>query len=156
MPRMMRTSRIAVLIIAALMFGTTSCTMWGEKKTNSWKSVTAGEELTRLFWQEVKQKNWTEVRNHMSATVVGVNSNGTFDRDGTLTNIKKMDISDFQVGEVQTQISGEHLLVAYTLAARGTVDGRPLPTTVRYLSIWQLVRSGWVLVAQSEIPVAQS
>jgi hypothetical protein len=156
MPRMMRTSRSAVLVIGLLLLGTSSCTMWGEKKTNSWKTVTAGEELTRLFWQEVKQKNWTEVGYHMSSTVVGVDSNGTFDRDGMLTNIKKMDISDFQVGEVQTQISGEHLLVAYTLAARGTVDGRPLPATVRYLSVWQLVKSGWVLVAQSAIPVAQS
>jgi ketosteroid isomerase-like protein len=130
--------------------------MWGEKKTNSWKTVTAGEELTRLFWQEVKQKNWTEVSNHMSATVVGLNSNGTLDRDGMLSHFKKMDLSDFQIGEVQTQTSGEHLLVTYTLAARGTIEGHPLPATTRYLSVWQLVKSGWVLVAQSAVPVEQS
>ena len=51
MPRMMRTSRVAVLVIAVLMLGSASCTMWGEKKKNSWKTVTAGEELTRLYWQ---------------------------------------------------------------------------------------------------------
>jgi hypothetical protein len=156
MPRMMRCSRFAVLVIAVLMLGTTSCTMWGEKKLNSWKTVTAGEELTRLYWQEVKQKNWTELSNHTSATVVGLTPHGTLDRDGLMAHMKKMDISDFQIGEVQTQPSGEHLLVTYTLAVRGTIDGHPLPSTMRFMSVWQLLKSGWVLVAQTAIPVAQS
>lgn len=156
MPRMKRCSRFAVLVLALIMLGTTSCTMWGEKKTNSWKSVTAGEELTRLYWQEVKQKNWTELNNHMSATVVGLTPIGTLDRDGMMAHARKMNISDFQIGEVQTQLSGEHLLVTYTLAVNGTSDGKPLPKTMRFMSVWQLLKSGWVLVAQTAVPVAQS
>jgi hypothetical protein len=156
MPRMMRTSRVAVLIITLLLLGTTSCTMWGEKKKNSWKTVTAGEELTRLYWQEVKQKNWTELSNHTSATVVGLTAQGTLDRETMMAHIKKMDISDFQIGEVQTQPSGEHLLVTYTLALNGTIEGKPLPKSLRFMSVWQLVKSGWILVAQSAVPVAQS
>ena len=156
MPRMMRCSRFAVLLLAVLMLGTTSCTMWGEKKVNSWKTVTAGEELTRLYWQEVKQKNWTELNNHTSATVMGLTSQGTLDREAMMSHIKKMEITDFQIGEVQTQSSGEHLLVTYTLALNGTIDGHPLPKTMRFMSVWQLVKSGWVLVAQTAVPASQS
>jgi Domain of unknown function (DUF4440) len=156
MPRMMRSSRFAVLVIAVLLLGTTSCTMWGEKKTNSWKTVTAGEELTRLYWQEVKQKNWTELSNHMSATLVGLNSGGTLDRESMMSHVRKMEITDFQIGEVQTQSSGEHLLVTYKLAVNGTSEGRPLPQTMRFMSVWQLVKSGWVLVAQTAVPVSES
>ena len=104
----------------------------------------------------MKQKNWTELSNHTSATVVGLTSQGTLDRNNMMAHIKKMDISDFQIGEVQTQPSGEHLVVTYTLAVNGTIDGKPLPRTLRFMSVWQMVKSGWILVAQSAVPVAQS
>ena len=156
MRRMTRNSRLPLALLILVALGTTSCTMWGEKKSNSWKTVTAGEELTRLFWQEVKQKNWTELSYHMSATIIGVNAGGTLDRDGLLSHVKQMDISDFQIGEVQTETSGEVLLVTYTLAVRGTVNSHPLPGTLRFMSVWHQLKSGWVLVGISAVPVAQT
>lgn len=156
MPRMMRNPRMTILCLALLLLSSSACTMWAERKTKTWSNVTSGEHLSRLFWQEVKAKNWQELHDRMAATVLAMNGQGTFDRDGILAHLKTIDISDFQIGEVQTQPAGADLVVTYTLSVKGTRDGKPLPSTLRMMSVWQQLKGGWILIAHTAIPVSES
>jgi hypothetical protein len=151
---MLRNPRTAIgLLLLLCMLSTTSCTMWGEKKTASWKSVTGGEQMERLFWEDVKQKQWSVVQERLAATVVDMNAQGNFGREEMLDHLKQWDIVDFQVGEVRTEPAGADLVVTYTLSLHGTNAGAPLPATVRVMSVWQQVKNGYILVARSVIPV---
>lgn len=155
MRRMLRFWRMVISIVVILcVLGLASCTMWGEKKNHTWKSATSGEHLARLFWQEVKAKNWKEVEGRMTATVVGMNSRGSLTREQMMEHLKQMDIADFQIGEVRTEAAGVDLVVTYTLTVRGTVGGKALPESIRMMSVWQELNNGWVLIAHSAVPAA--
>jgi hypothetical protein len=153
MPRMLRNPRITLGLLLLFVLSTTSCTMWGEKKTATWKSVTSGEQMERLFWEEVKQKHWSVVKERMAATVIGMNAEGNFSREEMIEHLKQWEIVDFQVGEVRTEPAGSDLVVSYILTLHGTNAGSPLPDAVRVMSVWQQVKSGYILVARSVIPV---
>lgn len=129
-----------------------SCTMWGEKKHPEWKSATSGEQLVRLFWTDVKAKDWTTLEQHVGASFIGVSPAGSSDHAKVMEHLRSMDLQDFQVGEVVSSAAGTDLIVTYTIAAKGTINGQPLPSPLRMMSVWQELKHGWVLVAHSTVP----
>ncbi len=154
-PRMSRYLRVVIVpILLMSVLALASCTMWGEKKHPGWKGATSGEQLTRLFWQAVKEKNWKEVQSHIGATAIGMSARGDSTREQMMEHLKSMEISDFQIGEVRSEPAGADLIVSYTLTVKGTVGGQPLPSSVRMMSVWQEVKNGWIIVAHSSVPAA--
>ncbi len=142
--------RIVPVLLAVL--ASSSCTMWGEKKHADWKSATSGEQLVRLFWSDVKAKDWKTLEQHVGSSFVGMSPAGTSDHAKVMEHLRAMDLQDFQVGEVESRSAGADLIVTYTIAAKGTINGQPLPTQLRMMSVWQELKNGWVLVAHSSVP----
>lgn len=130
--------------------------MWGEKKHKTWESATSGEQIVRLFWNDVKAKHWNKVEAHIGAQFIGTGPTGKIDRAAVLDHLRQMDLTAFQIGEVETRSAGKDMIVSYTMALNGTIGGRPLPSTpVRMLSVWQPLSKGWVMVAHATVPAAQ-
>jgi hypothetical protein len=147
--------RLITISILLLSIGAnTSCTMWGEKKHPNWKQATSGEHLVNLFWKDVEAKRWQDLESHVGSSFVGISPNGTSNHDQVLEHLRAMDLKAFQIGEVNSQMAGNDLIVTYTITARGTVGGQPLPSPLRMMSIWQELRNGWILVAHSTVPMA--
>ncbi len=129
------------------------CTKWPEKKHPDWKVATSGEQITKLFWDDVKAKKWKEVDAHVGPKFVGLSAQASIDRAGALEHLHKMELQEFQIGELQTNLVGNDLITTYVLTVKGTSGGQPLPSSpIRMMSIWQEVKSGWILVAHTSIP----
>jgi hypothetical protein len=144
--------RLVLPLCIALLLGTIACTMWAEKKTSAWNSATSGEQLERLFWQDVKAQNWKSIESRLAPMMVTLNRSGALDRAGTLEYLKSFAIEDIQVGEIESRPAGADLVVTFTVSARGTVNGRPFAKSpLRMMSVWQQLSKGWVLVAHSSI-----
>lgn len=153
MPPFRFAAALCLLVFAATLGG---CTMWKQPKTATWSNATAGEDLERLFWQDLKAKKWTEVDKHLAPIFVSVTPGGTFDRAAALDRLRQLDITEYTLGDFATQLNGDSLVVTYTITVRGTFASHPLPgTPTRMMSVWQQLKKGWVMIAHSDTPAAQ-
>jgi hypothetical protein len=148
------------IVTAALVFimvvTFTGCTVWGEHKPTVWTDVTGGESLERVFWHEVQAKHWTHLESRLAPNFVLTIPTGTFDRAAALEHLKQLQLHDYSIGELQSQLNGNTYTVTYILNIRGTADGKPVPTApLRAMSVWQRqVREQWVMLAHSATPIA--
>ena len=141
---------IFLLMSAALLLP--SCTMWREHPGSSnWKDATGGEGLERSFWKEIKDKRWNEVEHHIASNFVGVSPEGDrLDKAGALSHLQQMQLDDYALGDMQSEMNSDTFVVTYTLAMHGTSAGRPLPSEpVRMMTVWQKQSAGWMEIAHS-------
>jgi uncharacterized protein DUF4440 len=133
------------------------CTIWGEHKAHAWTEVTGGESLERVFWEQVKNKKWTELEPHLAATYVLVTPEGSFERAAALEHWKQLDLAEYSLGDFSVQPSGDTYVVAYTLVLRGRLAGQPLAETpLRAMTVWQHLRREWYAIAHSASPATSS
>jgi hypothetical protein len=154
MIRRMAAAALSFFILASL----AGCTVWGEHKPTAWTDITGGESLERVFWHEVQAKHWTILESHLAPNFVLTIPTGTFDRAAALEHLKQLQIQDYSLGELQSQLNGNTYTVTYILNIRGIADGKPVPATpLRAMSVWQRqVREQWIMLAHSATPVATS
>jgi hypothetical protein len=142
-----------VIVLSCLLAG---CTMWKEQKVKGWSSATSGEQLERLFWDDLKAQNWTDLDKHLASGFVYLSPRGTMDRATALEELRHVQIADFSLGDFVTQQNGPDLVVTYTVAAHGTVAGETLPSApVHMMTVWQQIPHGWIAIAHSRVPQAQ-
>ena len=86
---------------------------------------------------------------------VGVDAQGKqYDRAGWLEHWKSMAAPDYLLGEISVQPNGNDMVVSYELGLSGGESAQPGPgTAVRVVSVWQQLKRGWVMIAQSLIPI---
>jgi ketosteroid isomerase-like protein len=127
----------------------------GEPKHPTWKNATGAEQHERLMWQAIQQKDWDNVERHLSATFVGVSSDGLmFDRAGWLQHWKSAPVGEFSLGELQVQPEGPDMKVTYILHLQGTATKDSAPVAgLRVVSVWQQVKAGWMLTTTSITPI---
>jgi hypothetical protein len=143
-----RVTTVLLVCSALLLMG---CTKWGEKKNPNWREATSGEHLAKLFWNDVKDKNWQDLGAHVAPEFMGVNSIQSMDKPALLEHVTHLDLVSFQIGEVETRPAGKDLLVAYVITLRRKSANAP-ETPMRVLSVWQELNRGWVVVAMSAVP----
>ncbi len=143
---------LAVLALLA----TTACTVYPEKAKPAWDTATSGEQHERLFWESVKAKNWRDVEAHLSGTVVTEAPNAVRNKQQTMEHIRQLNLTDYSLGDVQTEINGGDLIVTYTITVHGTFNGQPLPDQpMRMMSVWQPVTKGMVMIAHTSMAASQ-
>jgi ketosteroid isomerase-like protein len=77
------------------------------------------------------------------------------DRTAALGQIEKMDVSEYSIGELSTELHGNVFVVTYSVTLRGTLNGQPLPDKPeRRMSVWQQQKSGWMLIAHAVLGTA--
>ena len=141
---------IFVLVYATILLQ--GCTVWREHTVNKWADATGGEGLERSFWNEVKNENWNELERHIAGNYILITLDTRLDRAPALERIKELRIQDFSMGELQTELHRDTLVVGYDITLRGTRAGQPLPQgPVRRMAVWQQQKSGWMKIADSEI-----
>ena len=137
-----------ILMVLALLSG---CA--GEPKHPTWKNATGAEQHERLMWQSIQGKDWVNVEGHLSPTFVGVNSEGRmFDRAGWLELWKSTPVTEFSLGELQVQPEGPDMKVTYILSLPASGKG-PAAAGLRVVSVWQQLKTRWLLSATSITPI---
>jgi len=141
-------------LVALLMCGLAACTVWGEHKPSAWTDVTGGESLERVFWREVKAKDWAGVEQHLAGNYVFVTPSGVYDAAEAIERWKQLEVDDYSLGDFNVQLNGNSYVVTYTATVRGKRAGQPLPAgPIRAMTVWQQVARNWVAVAHSVAPV---
>jgi len=126
----------------------------GVPKHATWSNATGAEQHERLMWKAIHDKDWKAVEYRLAPTFIGTTSNGkALERSAWIDYWKAAPINDFSLGEVTVQPSGHDMVVTYVLSLSGgpaASQGRP---GQRVISVWQAVKSGWVLTATSITPI---
>jgi hypothetical protein len=142
-----------ILLLVSLSLPLASC--WEEKQPASWKMAAGPEAYEKLFWDEVKAKNWPELERHLGATFVAISAEGRSDRAQSMAMFKQLDLQDYSLGELEATPNGNDMMVTYTIVMRGTYKGQPLPSTpFRMMTVWQQVKGGWIAVAHADAVAA--
>ncbi len=140
--------RVLALLLAVLML--LGCTMWREHAVTRWSDATGGEGLERVFWKEVKAKNWNELEHHLAGNYVSVTSEGPMDRAAVIAHLKQLQLDDYSLGDFQVELNAHALVVTYTVTMHGTLAGQPLPgRPLRMMTVWQQQKEGWMAIAHS-------
>ncbi len=146
MPGMFKRA-FAVLMLTLIL---SSCSMW-KNPPKGWAGATGGEQLERLFWDDLKDKDWAELGKHLAPTFVSTSVDATRDRAASLERWKQYNVQSVSLADVQVQTAGADFVVTATVTLTGTMDGHPMPATPAHtMSVWQQVSKGWILVAHTD------
>lgn len=136
----------AVLLLLA---PTLACTIW-KNPPKGWSGVTGGEQLEKLFWEDVQANKWREVDRHVAATFAGSGPTGPLDRAAFLQQLRARAYPSVSLSDCTTKLNGADFVIACVVRRQGVTgqDG-----AVATLSVWQQLKKGWVMVAHSESPL---
>ena len=125
----------------------------GEPKHPTWNNATGAEQHERLLWKAIQGKDWVNVERRLSPTFVGVSADGRmFDRAGWLELWKSAQVAEFSLGELQVQPEGPDMKVTYILHLPASGTGLA-PAGQRVVSVWQQLKTRWLLSATSITPI---
>jgi ketosteroid isomerase-like protein len=145
---------LSALLLLVVLCG---CTVWKEKKPSAWTDITGGESMERVFWRQVKAKDWAGVEQHLAGNYVYASPSGVYDAAEAIERWKHLQIDDYSLGDFHVQLSGNAYIVTYTVTVRGNRAGQPLPSgPFRAMTVWQQVARNWVAIAHSIAPLAPS
>ena len=145
-------NRLAVFLLLSAALLTSACTLWREHPASSnWTDATGGEGLVRSYWKEVKAKNWNEIGRRTSSNYISISPEGErLDKAAALSRLQQMQLDDYALGDVQSELNSDTFVVTYTIAMHGTLSGAPLPSDpVRMMTVWQKQSAGWMAIAHS-------
>jgi hypothetical protein len=146
-------SRLITLALFGAIALLSACTLYREHAViNNWSDATGGEGLERSFWQDVKVKNWTQLERHLAGNYVAITVDGQMDRATALERLQHVQLENYSIENVRTELSGSTFVVTYQLTLHGTVDDQPLPSApLRMMTVWQQQKRSWVAIARSEM-----
>ena len=149
--RPMRKSLAAIVVVFVIL--STACSSgWKEPKTYTFKTATGAEQYERLFWDAVKNKDRLAISSHLASNFVRQDESGTKNKEQYLAEFDQTKLTDYSLAEVNVTPQGTDMIVTYLITLHGTSAGKPFPNQpIRYMSVWQQHKAGWVLVAQSAI-----
>ena len=144
------------LLFAALaLLITSACTIAPDKPKPGWAMATSGEQYERLFWDSVKAKNWRDVEEHLSGTMVAQGPDGVANKQKLMEHLRNFNLTDYSIGEIQTETAGADIIVTYVITAKGTMGGQPMPDKpMRMMSVWQQAKRGMIMTAHAVTPSA--
>src|SRR2546421_3649471 len=143
---------LALLVAMSLAACSTACAGWKEPKTFTFKTATGAEQFERLLWDAVKNKDRLAIASHLASNYVGQDGGGTKNKEQYLAELDQMNLSDYSLDAVNVTPQGTDMIVTYAITLLGNKGGKPFRSEpIRYLSVWQQQKEGWVLVAQSAI-----
>ena len=72
------------------------------------------------------------------------------DRATLLEHLKTLELTDYSLGDIQTELNSRTMVVLYTVTMRGTAGGKPLPEgPVRMMTVWQQQKAGWMMITHA-------
>lgn len=147
---MRRGATVLALLSLLLLAG---CTVWAEHPARTWAEATGGEGLERNFWKEVKARNWNELERHLAGNYISFTpEEGRMDRAATLAHLQQLQLDEFSLGNFESELNGQALVVTYTITMRGSFAGQPVPAApVRMMTVWQEQKAGWMAIAHTVV-----
>ena len=129
------------------------CTLYPEKKPVSVQTTTSAEQYERLFWQMTKKQQWNKTTPLLATNVVWSLPGRTLHHDEVVTYLQQQQAKDYAVRDVAVQPNGADMTVTYTLD-RADANGNVQRSAA--VTVWQQLKSGWVMILHTEQPASSS
>ncbi|HYY42538.1 MAG TPA: nuclear transport factor 2 family protein, partial [Pyrinomonadaceae bacterium] len=112
----------------------------------------------KQIWDAIKNKDYDAFGNLLAEEFVFVDSHGTDNRAGTLKGVKDFNPTDVTLSDWKVvPIDDDAAVVTYTLRAKGTSMGQPIPDTpVRGSSVWVKRGGKWLGIFHQDTDVDES
>jgi hypothetical protein len=144
----MRRIWLTLTLLALLPVG--ACTVYGERPVKAFADATGGEGFERAFWRDIQAKDWKDLDRHVSSNIVYVTPAGRFERAAAMEHIQNLQVQEFSIGDLVTEMNGDIFVVTYTIFLKGSSEGKPFPDRPqRRMTVWQHQKSSWVAIAHS-------
>ena len=138
------------IVAAALAFFLlTSCSAYRVPKHATWKNTTSVEQMERLYWQAIKDKDWMNVEAHTASAYTHVAADGVKSKQEILDFYKGLDLLEYSLGEFQVTDHAGTTTVSYLANASFEAGGQRTTARFRVLSVWQQQKNGWAMIANS-------
>ena len=152
---------MARLVTTACLFvclwGLSGCTVYGQKPVKTLADATGGEGLERALWKDIRNKDWKDVGKHAASNFVYTSADARLDRAAALAEFARIDLKDYSISDLTTELNGTVFVVSYTISLQGTIDGRPiLAKPQRRMTVWHQQKSGWMMIAHAVTEVANA
>jgi hypothetical protein len=145
---MLRLAAIVPLLMTVLW--SSGCTVYGEHPVKAIADATGGVGFEQAFWRDIKTQNWKDLDQHISANFVYVTPAGRLERAAALEEIRRMQVQQYSIGNLETEMNGNTFVVTYTIILRGSLQGQVfLDQPQRRMTVWQQQKSSWVAIAHS-------
>src|SRR5215472_1279273 len=137
-----------IFAVAITMFALAACTVYGEHPVQAFGDATGGVGFEQSFWRDIKDKDWRDLDRHIAANFVYVTPTGRLERAAAMEEIQKMQILEYSLGNLETEMNGDTFVVTYTITLRGSASGQGFPNHAqRRMTVWQHQKSGWFAIA---------
>lgn len=116
--------------------------------------VTAKE---KQIWDALKNKNHDDFAKMLSSDFIYVSSDAVADKAGTVNGLKEFAPTEITLSDWKSVVLNEDaVVVTYTVDAKGTAGGQPLPPgLLRASSAWVKRGAEWVAVYHQDAPVEE-
>jgi|SRR5882762_1970727 len=139
-----------ILLSLIAMLPLSGCTVYGERPVKAFADATGGEGFERAFWLDIKDRDWKDLDRHIASNFAYITPAGRFERAAALEHIQHMQIQEYSIGDLETEMNGDTFLVTYTITLRGNVQGKLFPDQPqRRMTVWQHQKSSWVAIVHS-------
>lgn len=109
-----------------------------------------GEMLVRLFWADVKAKNWDAVASTFADGFQSVRVNGATDRVRELALYKKISIGNYKLTGFKVTRQGPVLTVSYRASVEEVFGGKKhTAKDVVRQCVWLNVGGKWKMIARA-------
>lgn len=109
----------------------------------------------KKVWDALKAKDMDAFGALLAADMVYVSSDGISDKQGTIAGVKGFNPTEVTLADWKViTIDKDAAVVTYTLTAKGTAGGQPIPATpTRASSVWIKRDSKWVAIFHQDCEV---
>ena len=140
----------------ALILTSAGCTVYAERPVKAFGEATGGEGLERALWREIQQQDWKDLDAHIASNFVYIAPAGRWERSSALEHIEKMQVQDYSITDLTTEMNRDTFVVTYTIILQGTLQGQSLPNQPqRHMTVWQQQKRGWMAIAHTVFPAEQ-
>jgi Domain of unknown function (DUF4440) len=133
-----------------------ACTMYGAHPVQTFSDATGGEGLEKAFWRDLKQRDWKDLDRHIASNFIFVTGTERLERGAAFDRLQHMQILEYSIGDLTTEMSGDTFVVSYTITLDGSVQGQGFPDQPqRCMTVWHREKSGWLAIAHTELGALQ-
>jgi hypothetical protein len=110
--------------------------------------------LEQALWRDIKDQDWKDLDRHIASNFVYATHTGRLERAAAIDEIEKMQILEYSLGSLESEMNGDTFVVTYMITLRGRAGSQGFPNQPqRRMTVWQHQKSGWVAIAHSVLGV---
>ena len=143
------TGRLALALLLCL---TLLAVCLRAQETPAPAGASEGEKMERQMWADFKAKEWKAVESKIAEGFQSIHPDGARDRAGEISLIEHLNLGEFTLSNFKTTVTGDNIVITYTIAVQETIDQKRLPTkSTPRLSVWKKGTHGWQWICHANL-----